>query len=218
MREEWIKAVRRTDYTPSKTAVLCSKHFQDTDFFKTSASKVQLIPGAVPTIFTAFPSYLQTKATKRKPPKERCSLEASTIPSQPVPDAAEQNPVSTAINPPGPSATSPDKESLKRKLEKAEAKLCSSRKKIKLLQQARRRLIKKNASLKSVISELRRHNLVSSNSIDILEKCSGGVADLLQRQVIIYINFLFLFVHVFSRKFMVFYNIFKKNLKYLRRK
>ena len=58
----------------------------------------------------------------------------------------------------------------------------SSRKKIKVLLQARRRLRKRNAELKTIITDLRKQALISSNSVDILESCAGGIPDLLKRQ------------------------------------
>jgi len=79
--------------------------------------------------------------------------------------------------------TEPDPtEPLKRKLSSTEVQLTSSKKRVKSLLQSRRRLKKRNAALKCVISDLKKQALVSSNSLDVLESCSGGVPDLLKRQ------------------------------------
>lgn len=81
-----------------------------------------------------------------------------------------------------PVPLTPRKIELKRKLSETEGKLASSKKRIKILLQARRRLKKRNAELKCVISDLRKQAIVSSNSVDVLESCSGGIPDLLRRQ------------------------------------
>lgn len=38
LRQRWIDAVRRDNFVPSKTAVLCSAHFAEEDLDRTSAS------------------------------------------------------------------------------------------------------------------------------------------------------------------------------------
>lgn len=79
------------------------------------------------------------------------------------------------------SSDTPRKAALKRKLFDVQSKLCSYRKKIKLLQQSKRSLAKKNANLKSVIKDLQQNNLLATESLNILENCAGGIEDLLKR-------------------------------------
>ena len=43
--------------------------------------------------------------------------------------------------------------------------------------------MKKNAGLKSIVSDLRKHSLVCDNSLSVLEQSAGGVSDLLKRQI-----------------------------------
>lgn len=60
IREElYTKAVRREDWTPTDNSRLCSVHFEDRHFDKTSLSIIRLRNTAVSTIFPAFPAYLQ---------------------------------------------------------------------------------------------------------------------------------------------------------------
>ena len=77
----------------------------------------------------------------------------------------------------------PRKAALKRKLSEVTISISSSRKKIKLLQQSKRRLIKRNASLSNVITEHRKHDLINTDGLLVLEKSAGGVADLVKRQI-----------------------------------
>ena len=44
---------------PSASAVVCSEHFREEDFDRTSQSVVRLRENAVPSVFDAFPVYLK---------------------------------------------------------------------------------------------------------------------------------------------------------------
>ncbi len=81
------------------------------------------------------------------------------------------------------SPETPRKASLKRKLSEVQDQLPSTRKKVKTLLQSKRRLMKKNAGLKNIVSDLRKHSLVCDNSLSVLEQSAGGVSDLLKRQI-----------------------------------
>ncbi|GFS18021.1 THAP domain-containing protein 9 [Elysia marginata] len=76
---------------------------------------------------------------------------------------------------------SPEKASLKRKLEETNSKLSQSKKKIKTLQQTKRRLLKREEKLTSIIANLRSKNVLSTNSLSVLETCGSGIGDLLKR-------------------------------------
>jgi len=79
--------------------------------------------------------------------------------------------------------TSPCKQSLKRKISSVENKLASTRKKVKVLLQSKRRLVKRNADLTSVIAELEKQKLMGADSLTVLEKSAGGVKDLISRHI-----------------------------------
>lgn len=59
IREAWIKALRREKYIPSNTAVVCSEHFIEEDFDRTSCLKTRIKENSIPSVFKAFPNYLQ---------------------------------------------------------------------------------------------------------------------------------------------------------------
>ena len=65
---------------------------------------------------------------------------------------------------------------LKRESVHLQEKLESTNKKLKVTQQAARRLTKKVESLEDVISALKQKNLVSDNCADVLEKCLSGTS------------------------------------------
>ena len=68
---KWVSALRRRDFTPSKYAYVCSAHFVEEDFDRTSKCVVRLRPCAIPSVFPAFPKYLQMQPKPRPPPKAR---------------------------------------------------------------------------------------------------------------------------------------------------
>ena len=124
--------------------MLCSEHFKEENMDHTSLSCVRVREGAVPTIFKSFPSYFQTDKKIRKAPISR--------PPPPIPqdicDDHEAGPSSS------PDFDSPEKASLKRKLLDNEDRLQSYRRKIRRLSQCKRRLFKRNASLKKILVDL----------------------------------------------------------------
>jgi len=77
---------------------------------------------------------------------------------------------------------SPDKVVLKRKLKFAEDQINSQRKHIKILLQSKRRLQKRNADLKNVIADLRKTDIMSSESLSVLYNSAGGVNYLIKRR------------------------------------
>ena len=187
LRQQWISALRRENFVPSASAVVCSKHFREDDFDRTSQSVVRLRENVVPSVFDAFPSYLKKvpKHVRRPPPHRPAATTVSDVVDSPV--AGSSHSVSASLpvfveESEYSLEDTPRKVSLKRKLHFTESKLMSSRKKIKLLQQSKRRLLKRNASLKSVIEELRKNDIMSTESLSTLHKCAGGVDDLIQRR------------------------------------
>ncbi|XP_063224222.1 zinc finger protein 33B-like isoform X1 [Bacillus rossius redtenbacheri] len=58
-RRQWIKAVCRRNWTPTSSSLLCSQHFSEDCFDKTSLCVVRLRDHAVPSIFPGFPAHLQ---------------------------------------------------------------------------------------------------------------------------------------------------------------
>ena len=59
LRNLWTKAVRRENWEPSVYSLICSDHFKPEDFKQNSVQKRTLKDDAVPSIFPAFPKYLQ---------------------------------------------------------------------------------------------------------------------------------------------------------------
>ena len=77
-KEQWIKAIPRKDWSPGKYAVVCSLHFEETDFKsgREDTNKRRKLENlqirclkhdAVPRIFPNLPSYLTSHRPKERP-------------------------------------------------------------------------------------------------------------------------------------------------------
>jgi hypothetical protein len=183
--------VRRKNFVPSNTAVLCSRHFHDEDIDRTSIATVCIRENAVPSIFPAFPTHLKKTNKTRKPPVERLPLLLTCkntpcngsvdLPNCPSEQSCGLPNVDHIIEPQlvipinndhcyCADPVTPRKEALKRKLQFTQRHLAFSRKKLKNVMPSKRRLNTRNSILQDVIAELRKQNLIGVDSLGILEK------------------------------------------------
>ncbi|KAJ8050079.1 THAP domain-containing protein 2 [Holothuria leucospilota] len=146
--------MRRQNYVPSHRAVLCCEHFKEEHIDRTSLSCVRLREGVVPSVFPAFPSYLTSHVKTRKPPATRKDDNDVTPLNEASPTISA---VDSDMQAPA-TDTFPERATLKRKLFDHEERLRISRKRIKILLQARRRLQKKEAELSNVVNDLRKNS------------------------------------------------------------
>ncbi|KAJ4425465.1 hypothetical protein ANN_28081 [Periplaneta americana] len=58
-KEKWVKALRRENWAPTAYSCVCSVHFKECDFDRTSLCRVRVKEVAVPSVFPSFPPYLQ---------------------------------------------------------------------------------------------------------------------------------------------------------------
>ena len=83
--ELWIKAIPRAGFNPARKAVVCSRHFEDSDFEKErkdsnprrqlgQLKKRRLRPDAVPRRFPGLPSYLSSQRPRQR--SEAATLES----------------------------------------------------------------------------------------------------------------------------------------------
>ncbi|XP_046383548.1 uncharacterized protein LOC124154082 isoform X2 [Ischnura elegans] len=59
LREEWVKAIARVNWVPSKSSAVCSQHFRPEDMDYTGQTR-RLRDGAVPSVFPTYPKHLQS--------------------------------------------------------------------------------------------------------------------------------------------------------------
>ena len=69
--QNWLQAIRREGWFPTQYSYICSEHFLESDFIQRTGICKRLKQDAIPSVFPAFPKYLQNNVAKWKLPKER---------------------------------------------------------------------------------------------------------------------------------------------------
>ncbi|XP_075724723.1 THAP domain-containing protein 2-like [Rhipicephalus microplus] len=155
LRDAWQRAVRRDGWEPKNADVLCSEHFEANCFDRTGQT-TRLRPGSIPTIFPAFPAHLQ-KPAKRKREAPKCRTALSPLVSA---EAA----VEMSSEP-----SSPAKDWYRSKAEESAQEVLQLKKKVKTLQQSKRRLSKRCDASENLIKELKERKLLSENGLEVFE-------------------------------------------------
>nr|ACO14780.1 THAP domain-containing protein 2 [Caligus clemensi] len=77
LRQEWVRNLKKADFTPKEHSRICSEHFTP-ECFNRTLNVVRLRDNALPTIFKGLPKHLQEEVAKtrrkRKSPKYRPSF------------------------------------------------------------------------------------------------------------------------------------------------
>jgi len=176
--------LKRANWKPSKTDVLCSDHFDEKCFDRTGQI-VRLRADSVPTLFK-FPIHLQPKITpvrqsKRSTnttkailltPATNINLNSNYVPTESSPVPSESN---ANINSDHAYAfLSP--RSAKRKITHQQEALDKLRKKLKLQQRTSLRLRKQVHSLKDVIESCTSKKLLSDSAAELLNTSFSGIS------------------------------------------
>lgn len=71
---QWLHAVKRKGFQPSKSSKICSEHFRESDFQNQPGFKYKrLKENAVPSVFEEFPEHLQKKPKRNRTTKTSCN-------------------------------------------------------------------------------------------------------------------------------------------------
>ncbi|KAH8019296.1 hypothetical protein HPB51_018808 [Rhipicephalus microplus] len=142
-------------WEPKNADVLCSEQFEATCFDRTGQT-TRLRPGSIPTIFPAFPAHLQ-KPAKRKREAPKCRTALSPVVSA---EAA----VEMTSEP-----SSPVMDWYRSKAEESAQEVLQLKKKVKTLQQSKRRLSKWCDASENLIKELKERKLLSEKGLEVFE-------------------------------------------------
>ena len=123
---KWVQAVARDNFVPTEDCFICSKHFTN-NCFKATKARRRLQNDAVPSIFPAFPLYMQKKETKRKSPKKRKFIDPSGKQGEPSPSKVQK---SIELDHPYIIKTEKEKERVQKKVSKLQKKVKSLTKKV----------------------------------------------------------------------------------------
>ncbi|KAK6174267.1 hypothetical protein SNE40_017579 [Patella caerulea] len=174
MMSKWLNNIRREQYTPSKTAVLCSNHFEEKFLYKFGRN-VTLRENAIPTIFS-FPQHLQkTSVTERKTSKTRIT-ENKIEKVHTMPEKLE-----SFLNVDHTYCVTESPKTTKRRYE---AEVNHLRKKIKTSHQKSRRLKRKITSLQTIVEMLKQEKLISESCSRTLESTFTGIPLALMKRIV----------------------------------
>ncbi|XP_077552683.1 THAP domain-containing protein 1-like [Haemaphysalis longicornis] len=170
LRSAWKRAVRRHNWKPKDGDRLCSAHFEAECFDRTGQT-TRLRLGSVPTLFPALPAHLQQpQKRKREPPRPRTVAPLDNC-DEPGLEA-------------DPEPASPTKEFYKQKAAESGDQVQQLKKKVKTLQQTRRRLTKRYDASKELLKELKDKQLLSEKGLEVFESTfSPDIHQLLCRSV-----------------------------------
>ncbi|KAJ8359657.1 hypothetical protein SKAU_G00161820 [Synaphobranchus kaupii] len=88
-RRAWVVAVRRKDFEPIDTTVLCSCHFEADDFDRTGQN-IRLREFAVPSVFPSFPDHLKKNLAKARSTRTSTQAVEASVDAVPVSKGPEQ--------------------------------------------------------------------------------------------------------------------------------
>lgn len=162
-RAIWIAAVKRKDWQPSPSSTLCSEHFTR-ESYRTppgSSRRALLKPNAKPTIFNAFPAYLQPPAKKRRrsPTKRVVEEEADELPPpmSPLPDC--------------PITPKQSERQIGRPRQPPELYIGKLQRKVRTLQQRVRRLDKKARVQRNLLQLLQKESKIQHAQLESIDGC-----------------------------------------------
>ncbi|XP_032831685.2 DNA transposase THAP9 [Petromyzon marinus] len=183
MRMRWIAAIHRERWQPTHSTSICSAHFVEGDFDRTSLVYVRIRPGAVPSIFPL------ASPRPRKAGRKRKSSSSSPLAAPPVGSAghgrgpgpphatqlksdhlycranSEGGPAAVAAA----AAPAANSDALCTSALKRSLQAVIDTEKRKLVCRKRRLIVRQNAKLEGIFADLRKKRLVGEESLQVLQ-------------------------------------------------
>ncbi|KAJ8735621.1 hypothetical protein PYW07_007241 [Mythimna separata] len=192
LRQIWIVATGRTDWTPKPSSKICSNHFEKK--MLTKKKKLALLyPNAVPILETNLPACVPSTSSSSVHEETFMDIETNLnihIDSAVdlLPSTSSQKPAEI-VNPLISLQPTIDKtpeytpRTLRKKWKSSEKLSFERLKKLKALREKSRRLTKKVAKLENVIAELKTKSLISEEDGDLLESVDPANRDFLKKML-----------------------------------
>lgn len=194
--------MRRNNWKPAVDSRVCSDHFTEADFDRTSLCYVRLREGVVPSVFPTIPKSKVT--TTRKLPAKK--LFSETVTKESTNETEQCSSISTNGTEQCPSISesesfkqppkkrfkksltnklndSPRKQALKKELNLTKNKLFQARKKVKTLRQSNRRLKKKIVNIENICKDLKEKLNFQEEDCTLLSSISQNADCLIRRSI-----------------------------------
>ncbi|XP_071743723.1 LOW QUALITY PROTEIN: THAP domain-containing protein 1-like [Lepeophtheirus salmonis] len=181
---QWVRNLKRDDFTLKKFSRICSEHFTPESFNRT-LDVVRLRENAVPTIFKAFPPRLQEEVArtrrKRKSPTRRSSSLLKKVKPTPGPKIdlslfeAKEN---VQLDHP---YSLPSAQVIKQKLQWQTNMISELADRSKKYRCQRNKISKKLGNMVDVLKDLRSKRMLSEEALSILDVMSDVPKNLLKR-------------------------------------
>ena len=160
LEKQWIRAVRRKNWSPSKTSCLCSDHFDRSCFIEGKTNR-RLHKNAVPSVFPQFTKHLQKSDLKRKSSKKCKLTEPFTVTCDLLPSKIVR---AVSFDHPYHSVADMDKT------------VDRLKKQVKALREKLHRREKHIHNLKDLLSSLKEKQLIADEQLQNLKQNFGGAA------------------------------------------
>ncbi|XP_077081570.1 THAP domain-containing protein 6-like [Siphateles boraxobius] len=167
VRKKWEVALRREVFHPNDSSVLCSQHFKQGDFDRTGQI-VRLRDNVIPSVFS-FPVHLQRLEKGRDTSTSRRAEKSLSVDSQDSQETATSSPQPQPNDDHG-YALPDSPTTLKTRLNEALARVESLEREKK---NAMAREKRAKTTVKSLLGDLRKNNLINEELKEKLEFYSG---------------------------------------------
>ncbi|KAM3877708.1 THAP domain-containing protein 6-like [Diretmus argenteus] len=162
LRKAWAMAVRRKNFEPNDTTVLCSCHFKAEDLDKTGQT-VRVREHVIPSVFASFQDHLNKVPNKSR--STRTPTQAGEASDGPVPVSKSPEPLNSSTSD---HALDPDQ--VKYKLAEAQARVQELQGQLRNAEDRERR---QKRTLKSLLDDLKEKNMISEELQRKLDHYSG---------------------------------------------
>ncbi|KAL7383334.1 hypothetical protein ABVT39_008906 [Epinephelus coioides] len=170
-RRAWVAAVRRKDFVPSDSSVICSCHFRPQDFDRTGQT-VRLRDGVTPSEFS-FPEHLcKVPSTSGSTRTSQAALQSPDVQVQPPDDQEE----STSDH-----QYALDLIDVKQKLTEAQERVDELQRKLRNSRDRERRHTK---TMKSLLQDLKEKNLLTEELQHKLDSYSDLPVELFKKDCV----------------------------------
>ena len=172
LSNRWAAALRRKNFTPTRTTYICSNHFLETDYEYSDFGRRALKRHVVPSV--CLPSSEESKFQRRV-------IKLEVMKSIPTPKPMPVNPLQDhkySIN------QTKEERRVRLNNERRESRFHQLRRQVKTSKQKLRRLLSRQQKLRTLLKEAQDRNLMEESAFELMESAFGGMSLALFRHLL----------------------------------